>query len=224
MRKSNLEPKSQSERMRDDVYLVVCIVAGIGLVASAYEFSAWPFIISLIVCVGLWGLLIGTQIMHERELEKAREAGRVEVRKIIATKRPSDNAIVGTARVVQLPPNYMPPSPQPELAFRKLIENETTRMLPPKYWTYTLPDGTQARGDLITAIANGAFDEDRDKDLEFRDYVRAQYHVEFSNRSYGDAIKALRYAGAIDKEGRWIIDHEQVTDLLGRMVNAVVES
>ena len=109
---------SLSKRQRADAYLIVWIITGIGILASSWWMSAWPLVIAMIAVVIYWIAVTSTQHKHERDLERAREAGRIEIEKCKVNRTsyaqlPSTNVIDAQAvqRQPQLPPppNFMRP-------------------------------------------------------------------------------------------------------------------
>ena len=206
--------KDRKHTPRDDAYLIGGFAAGIGLVGTAVAHEAWPLLVGFIVGAIAYSAIVIVQIAHEHRIESAEKAGAIEVAKIQAAKAPAGNVIDGSARVI---PNIMAPkSEQQQLNFIKLIDNGVATNIP-RHWMYMLPDGSEARGDIIEAIIDGAFDKDKDSSIDLRDYIRTRYKVEFSNQSYTKAVKALQQVGAVDKSGKWLIDGEATNGVLRKM-------
>lgn len=123
MIRNNQTPRQRTPR--DDAYLFACAFAGFGLLASvAYEVY-WPFFVcsgvGLVVCV----VVVVRQINHEHDLQKTREAGRVDVMRIEAGKKPAQVIDVTPRPVLQLPPNIMPP--KSEMHLLQTSENRFVR-------------------------------------------------------------------------------------------------
>lgn len=204
--------KKRDHTPRDDAYLIGGLSAGIGIVGTAVAHDAWPLLVGIIVGGIAYSAIVIVQIAHEHKIESAEKAGAIEVAKIQAAKAPQSNVIDGSARVI---PNIMAPKQQ-ELNYIKLIDNGVATNIP-RHWMYMLPDGSEARGDIIEAIIDGAFDDKKDSSVELRDYIRTRYKVEFSNQSYGRAFRALQQVGAIDKTGKWLIGCDAADGVLRKM-------
>lgn len=196
-------------------YLLVVMTFAVGAGLTAMYEAPHPLAVCMVLATVEMGVYIATEIHHKRAIKTMQTQGRIEVNKIAAAKALSQpsNVINGTAYPI---PNIMPPKGQPQLEYRKLIEGDGPVRYLPKNWTYRLSNGSVARGDLIEAIVAAAHD-DVETQLPFRDYVRTQYKVEFSNDSYTRALLALEGEGAMDKAGKWLIEHEEVPELLDRM-------
>lgn len=195
-------------------YLFVASMLAGGAILSALYNNPDLFAIGIVLSIIAMGIYIATEIRHKRSIKKMQAQGRIEISKITAAKAPAQptNVIDGTAQVV---PNFMPPKPQPQLEYRKLIESDEARYVP-RNWTYRLSSGSVARGDLIEALVTAAHDE-RDTNMPLREYVRTQYKIEFGNDSYTRAFTALMEEGATDKSGKWLIEKEDIPELIGRM-------
>jgi len=121
---NNRNPRPRTPR--DDAYLFLCFLAGFGLLASVWYEVAWPFFVCSGIGLVVYLVVVFRQIDHEHNLQKTREAGRVDVQKIEAAKRPTQ-VIDATPRpqLVQPLPNIMPP--KSEMHLLQTSENRFVR-------------------------------------------------------------------------------------------------
>lgn len=69
-------------------------------------------------------------------------------------------------------------------------------------WMYRLPDGREARGDILEGIIEHAWDDYSDGDFEdFRSYLRSRGFA-FSNAGYRAACDVMRREGLMDESGK----------------------
>lgn len=198
------------------IFAIASVCVGIG--ASVVFWN--PVYVLGASVVGLIGAsyLLFTEIHHDRNIESVKTVGEVEVKKIEATHAKLKE-IEGQARVIT---NWQAPLVSPPLEYRKLIQGDTTTLLP-KSWTYLLKSGEEARGDLIEAIVAAAFD-DHDPSIEMRTHIRNRYQREFGNNSYSKAVRAIQESGAVDKTGDWTIEADSAANLLREMRQVDLET
>jgi TM2 domain-containing membrane protein YozV len=88
----------------------------------------------------------------------------------------------------------------------------------PAGWAYRLPDGQQARGDLIEAIVRHGWDAyDSAQFPDLRSYVREVSSVGFRNDAYRLALEALKREGVCDESGRFTVNQPEAQRLLTLM-------
>jgi hypothetical protein len=84
-------------------------------------------------------------------------------------------------------------------------------------WMYRLPDGRQARGDVLEAIVEHAWDEyDSAQFDDFRTYLRSLGHS-FSNASYRTASDALEREGLMNEHGKLTTGQDEAERIIERM-------
>lgn len=201
-------------------YLVAAATLAAGVVLTALYDTPHPTAVGMVLAVIEMVIYIATEIHHKRSIKTMQTQGKIEVNKIAATKSPTQlsNVIDGTARPV---PNVMPPKPQPQLEYRRLLDGDDEARYLPRQWTYRISNGSIARGDVIEAIIAASHDN-VETNLTLRDYIRTKYKMEFGNEQYSRALTALVEEGAMDKSGDWLIDVDDTPDLLDRMRSHVM--
>lgn len=88
----------------------------------------------------------------------------------------------------------------------------------PAGWAYRLPDGTQARGELIEAIVQHGWDAyDPSIYPDLRSYVREVSSAGFRNEAYRDAMNALKREGVCDEAGRFSVRQDEAQRIVALM-------
>lgn len=116
------------------------------------------------------------------------------------------------------------PTPSPKTATgQDMIIRWNGRQLQPEMhlahaWTYRLPDGREARGDLIEAIIEHAWDDyDSAEYADYRAYLRHKCGIQFSNAAYRTASDALEREGLLDPHGRLTTGQAEAERMIERM-------
>lgn len=179
-------------------------------------------VIAAVVCVAGFGLyyvrnLGASLVEHQSRDNQAMQTAFVQL--VAETRKTNDinlqllNAAMGNK---QLPAPKASNGSGTFPIFNRGIEvTHAQQPAQPAGWMYLLPDGRQARGDLIEAIIMHGWDSyDPSQYPDLRSYVRAASGVGFGNDSYRNALDALKREGVCDEAGRFSVRQDEAQRIL----------
>lgn len=184
-------------------------------------------VVAAVVCVAGFGIyyvrnLGASLVEHQSRDNQAMQTAFVQL--VAETRKTNDinlqllNAAMGNK---QLPSSKISDGSGTFPIFNRGVEVTHTQQTaqPAAGWLYGLPDGRQARGDLIEAIVRHGWDTyDPAQYPDLRSYVRAASGVGFGNDSYRNALDALKREGVCDEAGRFSVRQDEAQRILALML------